>query len=64
MKEPLNVKLEADKVYAAISEGVSDAMWRMMTNATSAPCEDFYASIEKGTKEALEKVAMNTNKES
>ena len=26
----------------AIRDGVADAMWRMITNATSAPCADFY----------------------
>ena len=33
----------------AIRDSVHDAMWRMITNASSAPCSDFYdGSLRQG----------------
>jgi len=46
-------KLDPERIYQAIREGVSDAVWAMITNATSAPCKDFYASVEEGIKAAM-----------
>jgi len=39
-------------MMTAISKGVYNAIWDIATNATHAPCGDFYASIEKGVKDA------------
>jgi hypothetical protein len=39
----------------AIRDGVSDAMWRMITNATSAPCADFYETVRDGVETAISK---------
>lgn len=64
MRSPIDVKLDPEKVYEAISKGVENAMWQMITNATSAPCQDFYATIEKAAKEAFEKVAIDSLKQS
>jgi len=43
-----------DKVFEAISEGVSVAIWKIATNATSAPCGDFYYHVKQGVKEGIE----------
>ena len=59
----LNVKLDPEKVYTAIAQGVDDAIWRMITNATSAPCADFYYHIEKAAREAFEGVSVRIEKE-
>jgi hypothetical protein len=56
----LNVKLDPNKVYKAISEGVENAIWQMITNATNAPCSDFYYAIEKAAREAFEKVGKRS----
>jgi hypothetical protein len=53
-------ELEPEKIYAAIADGVDRAIWRMITNATGAPCNDFYDTIEKAAKEAFEKVSIRT----
>ncbi len=62
MKDTFDVKLEAEKVYEAIAEGVERAIWRMITNATDMPCQDFYDTIHKAAKEAFEKVSSNYGK--
>lgn len=62
MNDPLNVKLDPEKVYEAISKGVEDAIWRMITNATDAPCQDFYDSIEKGAREAFKNISISCDK--
>ena len=46
--------MEDDKFYEAIAEGVRRAVWDIATNATDAPCQDFYEYIQKGVKEAHE----------
>ena len=45
--------LDQERVYEAISKGVEDAMWRMITNATDAPCNDFFESIKEGVSAAI-----------
>lgn len=44
-------------LYRAFAEGVSEAMWRMMTNATVAPCADFYEAITNGIAKGIEEAA-------
>ena len=44
-------------LYRAFSEGVAAAMWRMMTNATDAPCADFYEAITNGIAKGIEEAA-------
>lgn len=51
-----DMDLDPEKVYEAIRLGVSDAIWNIATNATSAPCGDFYHHIKEGVREAMEKV--------
>jgi hypothetical protein len=45
------------RYYDAIAEGVYRAMWEMITNATDAPCADFYATIERAAEAACERMA-------
>lgn len=51
--------LDAEKIYGAIRDGVSDAIWKIATNATSMPCADFYEHIKAGVREAVEKVGCS-----
>jgi hypothetical protein len=39
----------------AITEGVRAAMWNMITNATMAPCADFFAAVEDGVATGIER---------
>lgn len=43
-------------VYDAIQRGMYDAIWSVATNATGAPCADFYDFIKDGVKEAVEQL--------
>jgi hypothetical protein len=36
----------AEQFLRAVRDGVSDAMWQMMTNATDMPCHDFYEMVK------------------
>jgi hypothetical protein len=47
MNKTLDVKLNPDKVYEAIAEGVDRAIWRMITNETDTPCKDFYLLLRQ-----------------
>jgi hypothetical protein len=37
----------------AVREGVHDAEWQMITNATMMPCADFFDTIKDAVKEAV-----------
>ena len=41
-------------ILQQIRQGVQDAIWKIATNATGAPCADFYDHIKLGVKEAFE----------
>jgi hypothetical protein len=56
MKTSLD-NLDPERVYEAIADGVHTAIWRMITNATSAPCADFYHHVKQGVADAI--AAMN-----
>jgi hypothetical protein len=43
-------------VHDAIRRGVENAIWQMITNATHAPCADFYEAIQAGVTAAMEKL--------
>lgn len=49
----IDLDLGPDQIYQAIREGVADAMWRLMTNATDMPCNDFYDHVKAGVKDAV-----------
>lgn len=62
MNDPLNVKLDPEKVYGAISKGVENAIWRMITNATDMPCADFYEAIQNAATKAFDNVTITVNR--
>lgn len=39
----------------SIRAGVSDAMWQMITNATSMPCHDFFDTVKDGVAQGMTK---------
>lgn len=43
----------------AIREGVQNAMWQLFTNATDAPCQDFFHHIKSGVKEGIESLDLD-----
>ena len=53
-------RLTKEELMLAISRGVSDAIWRIATNATDMPCTDFYEAIRYGTSEAVSKMSRPT----
>ena len=55
-KMPKLPSVTKQEMLDAIREGVHDAMWRMITNATDAPCKDFYATIGDAVERAMIKV--------
>lgn len=50
------INLESERIYEAIERGVSNAIWLIATNATSAPCGDFYHHIQQGVRDGIERV--------
>jgi hypothetical protein len=50
-------KLTRDDLKEAIAEGIRRAFWDMITNATSAPCADFYAAVQDGVERAVRRAA-------
>ena len=55
MKElPVVTKQE---LLDAVRNGVSDAMWQTITNATSMPCHDFFDTVKQGFAEGMESAA-------
>lgn len=50
------VDIPNELLFDAIRQGVRDAMWQLMTNATDAPCADFFQAIEDGAAAGIEKV--------
>jgi maltose-binding protein MalE len=57
MKTPT---LSKEELKEAISEGVYQAFWQMITHATGMPCHDFYDAVgdavERAMREAADKV--------
>jgi biotin operon repressor len=57
------IKLPAitkDELLGAIREGVYEAMWQMITNATSMPCHDFFDHVREGVENAMYEVGRTT----
>jgi hypothetical protein len=40
-------------VHDAIRKGVADAIWNIATNATHAPCADFFEMIRQGVEDGM-----------
>ena len=53
------IELSKDELKEAVTEGVRRAFWDMITNATQAPCADFFDSVKDGVKEAVERMDFN-----
>jgi hypothetical protein len=49
-----------EELLNAIREGVYDAMWQMITNATSMPCHDFFDQVREGVENAMCKISRAT----
>lgn len=45
-----------DRLYEAISEGVARGIFRIATNASSTPNEDFLDYIQKGVTQGIENI--------
>lgn len=48
------IEIPRHLLFNAIRDGVSDAIWRIATNATGTPCSDFFEMIKEGMKEGME----------
>jgi hypothetical protein len=53
-----------EELLGAIREGVRDALWRMITNATDMPCHDFYDTVKEGAAAGIKESAQGTACES
>ena len=51
--------ISKQELLDAIRDGVRDAMWRMITNATSMPCADFYATVKDGVEAGIREAAAH-----
>lgn len=52
--DSVGIEVPRSLLLQAIREGVSDAIWRIATNATGTPCADFFEMIKEGMKEGME----------
>ena len=50
--------MSKQELLNAIRDGVADAMWRMITNATDMPCADFYDSVKDGIAEGIQRLDL------
>lgn len=50
--------IRTEEFMEAIRLGVKDAIWSIATNATGAPCADFYNSIKDGVENAMEHISL------
>ena len=46
-------KLNPDKIYEAIRQGIQDGFYQMVRSGTDMPSADFYEFIKKGVYEAM-----------
>jgi hypothetical protein len=55
-------RVKKAELLDAIREGVRAAMWDMITNATSMPCADFYATLEEGIAIGIERGILDKDR--
>lgn len=48
-----NLDMSDSRVYDAVKEGVRDAIWQMITNATDCPCGDFFEFLKDGVAKGI-----------
>lgn len=53
------LRVDPDKFYEAIRDGMRDAIWQVANNATAMPCSDFYEMIKQGVREGIESAAQS-----
>lgn len=46
-------QIDKEEILGAIRDGVRDAMWQMITNATGMPCHDFFDTINNAAHKAF-----------
>ncbi len=46
--------IRTEQFMEQIRQGTFDAVWAIATNATDAPCADFYEFLKRGVKEGIE----------
>ena len=52
-----DLELNHERIYEAIQNGVSNAVWRMITSGTMMPGADFYEFVRKGVSDGIERAA-------
>lgn len=50
---------EKEEILQAIEDGVERAMWQMITNATSMPCQDFYDTIKEAAEKSFSGIVID-----
>jgi hypothetical protein len=46
-------------LFDAVRQGTRDAIWKMITNATVAPCADFFETVKQGVSEAMSRLRLD-----
>ena len=49
--------LPHELLFDAVRRGTCAAIWQMITNATQAPCADFYATVKEGVRDGIVRIA-------
>ena len=49
--------LQHELLFDAVRRGTCAAIWQMITNATQAPCADFYATVKEGVRDGIVRIA-------
>jgi hypothetical protein len=44
------------RLFDAVCRGTCDAIWQMITDATHAPCADFYATLKEGVADGIVRI--------
>ncbi len=50
--------IRTEQFMEQIRLGTYSAIWQIATNATDAPCADFYDSIENGVKKSMDNISF------
>jgi hypothetical protein len=49
--------LSREDMMEAIRQGVEDGIWRIATNNTLTPCQDFYDTIKQGVEDGVARLS-------
>jgi hypothetical protein len=50
------LSLKSGEMKHAVTTGVENAMWQMITNATQMPCRDFFDTVGDAVERAMSKL--------